>query len=145
MSPTIITQLASGQRRIKLGATSPTRDFNYVGDTVAAFAAVLESDAGAGEVINFGSNYEISIGDTARLIAEVMGKELEVESDEARLRPKNSEVERLWAENAKARQLFGWSPSFAGREGLRRGLEQTVEWFAQPGHLAAYKADRYNV
>ena len=143
--PTIITQLANGKRRIKLGATAPTRDFNYVADTVAAFAATLESDAGAGEVVNFGSNFEISVGDTARMIAEVMGKEVEIESDDTRLRPKNSEVERLWADNQKALRLFGWRPGYAGRDGLRRGLGETVEWFMQPSNLAAYKADRYNV
>ena len=85
--PTIITQIASGQREIKLGAVSPTRDFNYVQDTVAGFVAALNSDQGVGEVVNFGSNFEISIGDTARLIAEAMDAEIEIVSDEARLRP----------------------------------------------------------
>lgn len=143
--PTIITQIANGQRKIKLGAVTPTRDFNYVADTVAGFIAAMESDAGLGEVVNFGSNFEISIGDTVRLIAEVMGAEVEIESDEARLRPVNSEVERLWADNSKAKKLFGWSPAYSGREGFALGLKETIDWFVQPGNLANYKAGIYNV
>ena len=143
--PTIITQIANGAREVKLGATAPTRDFSYVEDTCAAFISVLESDAGAGEVVNFGSNFEISVGDTARLIAEVMGRDVRVVLDDERLRPKNSEVERLWADNAKAARLFGWKPAYAGREGFKRGLARTVEWFSQPKNLAAYRAERYNI
>jgi len=143
--PTIITQIASGQRRIKLGAVSPTRDFNFVKDTVAGFIAALESQSGVGEVVNFGSNFEISIGDTARLIAEIMDQEIEIVTDEVRLRPGASEVERLWADNQKAQNLFGWRPSFGGPEGFRRGLIETAEWFKTPANLAAYKADRYNI
>lgn len=143
--PTIITQIANGARRIRLGAIHPTRDFNFVLDTVRGFMAAAASDAGVGEVVNFGSNFEISIGDTARLIAEAMGAEVEIETDEARLRPKDSEVERLWAENAKAKRLFGWEPGYGGREGFKRGIAETAAWFAEPGNLAAYKADRYNV
>jgi NAD dependent epimerase/dehydratase len=143
--PTIITQVANGQRQIKLGAVSPTRDFNYVKDTVAAFLAALDSNAGLGEVVNFGSNYEISIGDTARLIGEVMGQPIEIVTDEQRLRPQNSEVERLWASNAKAKELFGWQPAYGGLEGFRRGIAETAAWFTDPANLAAYKADRYNI
>ncbi len=143
--PTIITQIANGQRQIKLGAVSPTRDFNFVKDTVSGFIAALEGTGGLGEVVNFGSNFEISIGDTAKLIAEVMGKEIEIITDEARLRPENSEVERLWAANAKAKALFNWEPTYAGRQGFKRGLEETAEWFKDPTNLAAYKADRYNI
>ena len=143
--PTIITQIASGLHKIKLGAVSPTRDFNNVQDMVAGFIAVLNSDQGQGEVFNFGSNFEISIGDTARLIAEVMNTEIEIITDEARIRPNNSEVERLWADNSKASQLFGWQPSYGGREGFRRGLGETAEWFSQPENLRSYKADTYNL
>lgn len=143
--PTIISQIASGARQIRLGAVTPTRDFNYVADTVAAFIATLESNVGVGEVINFGSNFEVSIGDTARLIAEVMSADIEIVTDEDRLRPANSEVERLWADNTKARDLLGWSPAYAGRDGLRRGLAETAEWFLDPKNLAGYKADRYNI
>ncbi len=142
---TIITQLASGQRKLKLGAVTPTRDFNYVSDTVAGFIAAAQSDAGLGEVVNFGSNFEISVGDTARLIAEVMQVDIEIETDELRMRPPNSEVERLWADNSKARELLGWSPAYGGREGFARGLKETVEWFRQPGKLQGYKTGIYNV
>ena len=143
--PSIIVQLASGRSRIRLGAISPTRDFNFVGDTVRGFIAALESDGWAGETVNVGSNYEISVGDTARLIAELMGVELDIESDEARFRPVKSEVERLWASNAKAEQLFNWRPEFAGVEGFRRGLQKTIEWFRDPANLAGYKSDIYNI
>jgi NAD dependent epimerase/dehydratase len=143
--PTIIAQIASGQRQIKLGATSPTRDFNYVSDTVAGFVAALNSDQGLGEVVNFGSNFEISIGETAHLIAKVMNTEIEIITDEERLRPENSEVQRLWSDNTKAKGVFGWQPTYAGREGLESGLSETAAWFLDPDNLASYKADRYNI
>lgn len=143
--PTIITQIASGMRAIKLGAVSPTRDFNYVEDTVGAFIATLESNRGVGEVVNFGSNFEISVGETAALIADVMGVDLEITTDEARLRPAGSEVERLWASNDKAHELFGWQPAYGGPEGFRRGLEKTVAWFTRAENLAGYKSDIYNL
>ena len=143
--PTIITQIASGKKEIKLGAVSPTRDFNFVKDTVAGFIAVLESDKGCGEVINFGSNFEISVGDTARLIAEVMNADIEILTDEVRLRPTHSEVERLWADNSKARELFGWAPKYAEFEGFKRGLTETVEWIEDADNLRGYKADIYNI
>ncbi len=143
--PTIITQIADGKKQIKLGAVSPTRDFNYVQDSVAGFIAALNSEHGLGEVVNFGSNFEISIGDTAQLIAEAMNSEIEVVTDEARIRPENSEVERLWADNAKAKQLFNWQPSYGGRDGFKRGLVETADWFMQPENLCGYKAGIYNI
>lgn len=143
--PTIITQIANGKRRIKLGAVHPTRDFNYVSDTVNGFIAALKSDQSVGEVINIGSNFEISIGDTARKIAEVMGVEIEILTDEQRLRPEKSEVERLWASNEKARKLLGWQPKYGGLEGFCQGLTETVAWFSEPAHLAPYKFDTYNL
>ena len=143
--PTIITQIANGVRRIKLGALSPTRDFNFVSHTVRGFIAALESEAAVGEVVNIGSNYEISIGDTARLIAEVMGAEIEIETDEERLRPEKSEVNRLWADNTKARRLLGWEPKYGGRDGFKRGLQETAAWFTNPENLKRYKADIYNI
>ena len=120
--PTIITQIANGQQRIKLGAVSPTRDFNYVRDTVTGFIDALNADNGLGQVVNLGSNYEISVGETVQLIADVMQAEIEIVTDEMRLRPGKSEVERLWADNAKAFELFGWRPAYGGREGFKRGL-----------------------
>jgi len=143
--PTIITQLAAGQRSIKLGAVSPTRDFNYVNDTVRGFISVMENRASIGEVINIGSNFEISIGETARLIAELMGVELDIETDEMRFRPKKSEVERLWANNEKAERLLGWAPQYTGREGVEQGLRETIEWFSNPANLCLYKAGMYSL
>jgi NAD dependent epimerase/dehydratase len=143
--PTIIAQIANGKKQISLGAVSPTRDFNFVQDTVSGFVAALQSDQGIGEVVNLGSNFEISIGDTAALIAEAMNAEVEIVTDENRLRPANSEVERLWADNAKALRLFGWAPAYGGREGLKRGLAETAEWFMRPENLRGYKADIYNI
>ncbi len=143
--PTIITQIANGKRQIKLGAISPTRDFNFVQDTVAGFIAAMNSNQGLGEVINFGSNFEISIGDTVKMIAEVMKAEIEIITEENRLRPENSEVERLWADNTKAKELFGWQPGYAGREGFKRGLAETAEWFLDPENLKTYKSDIYNL
>ncbi len=143
--PTIITQLSKGQRKIKLGAVSPTRDFNYVTDTVAGFIAALESEHGLGEVINIGSNFEISIGDTAQQIAKVMGVEIEIETDEQRLRPEKSEVERLWASNEKALKLLAWQPEYGGAEGFHRGLIETTTWFSDPLNSHFYKADIYNL
>lgn len=143
--PTIITQISSGSRVLKLGATSPTRDFNFVEDTVAGFIAALESNVGVGETVNFGSNYEISIGDTVRLIAEIMDVEVEIISEEGRMRPANSEVERLWASNDKAASIFGWRPEYHGIQGLRRGLTKTADWFSSPENLRQFKVDQYNI
>ena len=143
--PTIITQLLSGQRQVKLGALAPTRDFNFVADTVAGFVSALESDRGLGEVVNFGTGFEISIEDTAKLIGEVMGAKLEIATEGQRLRPENSEVERLCADASRARELFGWQPRYGGREGLERGLAETVRWFSDTGNLARYKSERYNI
>jgi NAD dependent epimerase/dehydratase len=143
--PTVITQIANGSSRIRLGAIHPTRDFNHVQDTVAAFVAALNTEGTAGEVINVGSNFEISIGDLVGLIAEVMGCEVEIESESERLRPVNSEVERLWADNRRAIERLRWQPRYAGLDGLRRGLTETVAWFREPAHLARYKADRFNL
>ncbi|MFC6648210.1 NAD-dependent 4,6-dehydratase LegB [Paenibacillus rhizoplanae] len=143
--PTIISQLATGQRKIKLGSIAPTRDFNYVQDTVNGFIAMMNNERAVGEVINIGSNYEISIGQTVEAIAEVMGVTVEIVTDEVRLRPEKSEVERLWADNAKAKKLLGWEPSYGGIEGFKRGLQETVDWFIHPANLTNYKADVYNI
>ena len=143
--PTIITQIANGKRQIKLGAVHPTRDFNYVSDTVAGFIAALTAEKAVGEVINVGSNFEISIGETARTIAKVMGVEIEIVSDDQRLRPEKSEVERLWASNAKAKQLLNWEPAYGGLVGFTRGLRETVAWFIESANLERYKADIYNL
>lgn len=143
--PTIITQIANGAKQIKLGAVHPTRDFNFVRDTVRGFIAVAESEQSVGEVINVGSNFEITVGDTAALIAELMGGTAQIVTDNVRLRPEKSEVERLWASNAKAKELTGWEPEYGGLEGLTRGLKETIDWFSQPENLKRYKGDVYNI
>ena len=143
--PTIVTQIANGQRQINLGAISPTRDFNYVGDTVSGFISALESDKTVGEIINIGSGFEISIGDTAKKIADVMGTEIEILTDSQRLRPEKSEVERLWADNAKAKKVLKWEPQYGGITGFHKGLEKTVEWFTNESNTKNYKSDKYNV
>lgn len=143
--PTIITQIASGARAIKLGALHPTRDFNYVRDTVRGFVAVAECDAAVGQVVNIGSNFEVSIGDTAKMIADLMGRPVEFTSDEQRLRPAKSEVERLWADNSLAASLAGWTPEYGEKDGFRRGLQETIEWFSNKENLSRYKAGLYNI
>lgn len=143
--PTVITQIASGRRVLKLGALHPTRDFNYITDTVRGFIAVAESERSIGEVMNIGSNYEVSIGETVRMISEVMGAEIKIETDQVRLRPEKSEVERLWADNSKARKLLGWEPLYGGKEGFLRGLRETVAWFSDKRNIQGYKAHQYNL
>lgn len=143
--PTIITQIANGSEKIKLGALDPTRDFNYVADTVNGFIAALKSEKNMGEVVNIGSNFEISIKDTTELIASVMGVEVEIVEDEQRLRPEKSEVERLWSSNKKALELLNWKPEYSGVEGFCRGLKKTVDWFSNPVHLKSYKPEIYNL
>ncbi|MEK6759600.1 MAG: NAD-dependent 4,6-dehydratase LegB [Deltaproteobacteria bacterium] len=143
--PAVITQMASGKKKLKLGALHPTRDFSYVADTVESFIATAESDLSTGTVINGGSNFEISIGDTVKMIAEIMGTEIEIETDSVRLRPEKSEVERLWADNSKAKRLLNWEPKYGGKAGFRRGLKETIDWFTKPENLRSYKADIYNI
>jgi NAD dependent epimerase/dehydratase len=143
--PTVITQIAGGKREIKLGALHPTRDFNYVADTVRGFITMAEADSAVGEFINIGSNYEISIGETVELIAEVMDADITIVTDQERMRPAKSEVERLWADNSKAKRLLNWEPLYGGREGLKRGLKDTVAWFTQQENLRLYKTGIYNI
>ena len=143
--PTVITQIANGERILRLGSLHPTRDFNYVKDTVDGFIAMAESDRVLGEEVNLGSNYEISIGDTVALIAEAMGVEVDITTDEQRLRPEKSEVERLWADNTKARELLGWQPEFGQRDGFKRALAETAAWFTDPANLVRYKHGIYNI
>ena len=143
--PTVITQLASGKRQIKLGALATTRDFNYVSDTVAGFLAAMQSGNSVGSVFNIGSNFEITIDDMVRLVGRIMGIDVDILSDDARLRPKNSEVERLWADNTRAKQVLGWAPEYSGIEGLERGLRRTIQWFEDPMNLQMYRPDNYNL
>ena len=141
--PTVITQVAAGASEIKLGAVHPTRDFTFVADTARAFEALAECDAAVGQTVNAGSGFEVSIGDTARQIIALVGRDVSIVTDDQRLRPEASEVERLWADSSLMRSLTGWSPEYGGGEGFARGLQQTIDWFSDPGNLARYKTDRY--
>jgi NAD dependent epimerase/dehydratase len=143
--PTIITQIANGNNQIKLGSVTPTRDFNFISDTVNGFISALKSKSGVGEVINLGSNFEISIQDIASLIGEIMNQEIKVIDSDERIRPENSEVNRLWADNSKAKELLSWKPEYASLNGLKKGLEETVNWFKKPNNLSLYKSEIYNV
>ena len=143
--PTIITQIASGVSELKLGSLSPTRDFNYVSDTVNGFIKALQSSQGIGKVINLGSNFEISIENTVKTIAKIMKVDVNICLEEERLRPKKSEVDRLWADNTKAKELLDWQPLFGGYEGFCNGLIETINWFIEPNNLKMYKADIYTL
>lgn len=143
--PAIIAQIAGGRNRIRLGALHPTRDFSFVADTVRGFIQAMGCEALTGRAVNIGSGYEISIGGLAQLIASVMGAEIEIETDEQRLRPDSSEVERLLADTATARELMGWNPAYAGEAGLARGLAETAAWFRDPANLGLYKTGQYNI
>ena len=142
--PTIISQLAN-KSKVKLGSLSPTRDFSFVQDTANGFLAAAQSDAIVGKTINLGSGFEISIKETAETIAKLMNTKLELVDDEQRVRPENSEVERLHASIEKAKTLLGWQPELKGLAGFETGLKKTIEWFSNPKNLSRYKADRYNL
>lgn len=139
--PNIITQIASGAKQIKLGSLTPTRDFNYVEDTCNGFISLLNKKAAIGEVINIGSNSEISISNTLDIIQELMGSDVEVLTEEERIRPENSEVQRLWCDNTKIHNISGYLPKI----GIREGLEKTIDWFSNPENLKTYKTQIYNV
>ncbi len=139
--PTIITQIASGKNELKLGDLTPTRDLNYVKDTCKGFIALVECEKAVGEVVNIGSNYEISMGEVVNLIKELMNSDIEVVEEKERVRPEKSEVFRLWCDNTKIRELTGFVPKYS----IREGLEKTIAWFTNTDNLRRYKADIYNV
>lgn len=139
--PTIITQIANGKKEIKLGDLTPTRDFNFVKDTCKGFIELSKCDAAIGQEVNVCSNYEISMRDTLNMIARLMNSDVKFVEDEARIRPKNSEVFRLWGENARVKSLTGFTPSYS----LEEGLKETIAWFLDKENLKKYKADMYNV
>lgn len=141
--PTVIGQIAAGQTTLKLGSLTPTRDFNFVSDTVSGFIAIGESTQSWGEVINLGSGFEISVGDTVRTIAKIMDADVNIVSEEERIRPEQSEVQRLWASAEKAKRLTGWEPIYGGLDGFQRGLQETTQWFRDPINLAHYRTDHY--
>jgi len=142
--PAIIKQILSGSQKIKIGALTPTRDFSFVSDTVEGFLCAINASEALGEVINLGSNFEISIGETIEIIAGVLGAEIELEQDAIRMRPEKSEVERLWADNSKAKDLLGWSPRYSGKDGFTKGILETVTWFKDSTKQNYYKPEIYN-
>ena len=137
--PTIISQILAGKNEIKLGSLTPTRDFNFVKDTAEAFVKVAESDKTIGEVINAGSNFEISVGDTVKKIIDLIGKDVKIICDEDRIRPEKSEVNRLWADNTKIKELTDWTPKYS----IDEGLAETINWIKE--NMRYYKPDIYNV
>jgi len=139
--PDLITQIATGNKKIKLGSMHPTRDFTFVEDTVSAYISILESNLGVGEVFNIGSNFEISIGDTANLILSLMNSSAELISEDIRFRPSNSEVTRLWADINKINKTFNWEPKFGKESGFSSGLLKTINWFSNLDNLTYYKSN----
>ncbi len=139
--PSIIIQIASGMKEIKLGDVSPTRDFNYVEDTCRGFWLLSQCQEALGKVVNIGSNSEISVQDTLELIKRIMKSDVQFIIDEARIRPKNSEVHRLWCDNTLINRLTGYTPEVA----MELGLTRTVQWFTSPENIVKYKANIYNV
>lgn len=139
--PSIISQIASGIKEIKVGDLSPTRDFNYVKDTVSGILAIAECDKTIGKEINISSNFEISMAETLQLIKQIMQSEAELVTDEQRIRPSNSEVFRLWGDNTLITNLTNWKPQYS----LHKGLEETIEWFLKEENLKKYKSQIYNL
>ena len=139
--PAIITQIANGVKQIKLGDLRPTRDFNFVKDTCQGFIALAESDKTIGEEINIASNHEISIHNILNMIKEIMNSDIKFVTDESRIRPKNSEVFRLWGDNTKIKNLTDFEPKY----NIEKGLKETIEWFSQKENLKKYKTGIYNV
>jgi len=139
--PTIITQIANGEKEIKLGDLTPTRDFNYVEDTCRGFIALAEEGKTIGETINIGSNFEISIADTLDIIKELMSSDVKFITDKQRIRPDKSEVFRLWCDNSKIEKLTGFKP----QTDIRQGLQKTIDWIITPNNLNKYKSEIYNV
>jgi NAD dependent epimerase/dehydratase len=139
--PTIITQLLNGSTELKLGDTSPTRDLLYVNDTVRGFTAIAKSNKTIGEEINIATQEEISIGDLAQKLIDLINPKARIISDEQRVRPKNSEVFRLLGSNAKIKSLTEWNASF----NLDEGLKKTIDWFMQSENLKKYKHKIYNI
>ena len=139
--PTIISQIASGMKDIKLGDLSPTRDFNFVKDICIGFIVLAKCDKAIGKEVNIGSGTEISINELAELIINILGVSASVVSDEHRFRPKNSEVERLVCDSSLLSQLTGWKPEVT----IKEGIVKTIEWFKDENNLKKYKSEIYNI
>ena len=143
--PSVIVQILEGATDLKLGSLTPTRDLTFAKDTAKGFADVLESDKGAGETFNMGSGFEVPMSEVAEMLCDLAGRKLTVSVDHNRVRPEGSEVERLWSDSSKLMREFDWKPKFAGKDGLYRGLEATVDWFRHNRVLPGYDASQYVV
>ena len=143
--PTIIFQIINGKKVINLGNIEATRDFNFINDTVNAFIKCLNTKKGIGEAINVGSGYECKISDLVKIIAEILNVKVEIELSSERIRPKNSEVDRLLASNSKAKSMLDWTPEHNGITGLKKGLTKTISWFQNKKNMSFYKDDGYKI
>lgn len=143
--PTIITQILSGKKEIKVGNISPTRDFSYIEDTVNGFIALLNSKNSDGKVINLGAGFEISIQRTIEIIIEIIGEDVKIVPDNKRRRKETSEVSRLFSDNSLAKNILDWKPKYSEEKGFREGLKKTIEWFSKTKNLLKYKSDIYNI
>tara|TARA_Y100000022_G_scaffold197195_1_gene205303 strand:- start:2905 stop:3900 length:996 start_codon:yes stop_codon:yes gene_type:complete len=143
--PTIITQILNGETNIKLGSLHPTRDFNYISDTVNGFFNALKTNGIEGKTINIGSNFEVSILEIVNIIISIINKKVKIHTDIKRVRPKKSEVDRLIADNSLAKKILNWEPKFYGKDGLREGLAKTIEWFKDPENIKRYNHTKYNI
>lgn len=141
--PSLMVQHLDGRKTLSLGSLSPTRDLTFVSDSAHGFVSVMESDQGLGETFNMGSGFEISMADVVSMVSDISGKPIDITVDEARVRPKKSEVERLWSDSTKISQVFGWQPKHQGLPGLRVGLEKTYEWFSRNFKNGGYDSSKY--
>lgn len=143
--PSIITQLLKKNNVVKLGNLSPTRDFTYVEDTANAYLTTINNKHISGEIINLGNNFEISIKNILKILKDDFGYKFDVKIDKKRIRAKNSEVDRLYASNSKAKKILKWKPVYGGLEGFKQGLEKTIKWFSDPKNLKHYNSDIYSI
>ena len=143
--PTVITQILSGSKEVKVGNIHPTRDFSFIDDTVNGIISGIESDNLLGKVINLGAGFEVSIHDTIKLIAEILNEDISIISDDKRKRKKFSEVDRLFSDNSLAKKMLGWKPVYNGNTGFKKGLQETIDWFSNPVNIEKYKSNIYNI
>ena len=141
--PTIITQLIKN-KVLKLGSLYPTRDLTFVDDTADAFVSTLNKKKDIGEIINIGSSFEISIKDLVSQISKIMGVTIDIQKKKERIRPKRSEVDRLYANTKKAKKILNWTPKYSKKKGFEKGLKKTIEWFSKAENLNHYKTDIFN-
>ena len=143
--PTIIFQILKKKTFIDLGLLNPKRDFSYIDDTVEAFVKAIRLTKKHGDIINIGSNFEVSIRDTVQIISKLMGRKIKITTDKRRLRPKASEVNRLLASNNKAKKIIKWQPKYSGQSGFKEGLSKTIKWFSQQNNLSIYNDDSFSL